>query len=266
MKFRRIVEVLCLQGLQKKLWAHFHDLCVQKWSCFLRFSNAFRKLLPCEVYEKRFGRIITTFASKAKLFALEFRRILEILCMQGLQKKFWAYFHDLCVQKWSCFLRCSDAFRKFSPFEVYEKSSGRIVTNFASKNEAVCLGVQKYFGNSLPAILQKSFWAHIHDFCVEKRSCLPWSSDAFWKFSAFKVYKRFLGAFSRFLRRKTKLFFVKFKGILEVFSMQALWKRSWHNFTINASKNVTVCREVQTHFGTSLLPSVTHKMRHLRVT
>jgi len=36
---------------------------------------------------------------KMKLFAVQFRRILEVLCLQGLQKKFWAHFHDLCVQK-----------------------------------------------------------------------------------------------------------------------------------------------------------------------
>jgi len=26
---------------------------------------------------------------------------------------------------------------------------------------------------------QKDFWAHFHDLCVQKRSCLLWSSGAF---------------------------------------------------------------------------------------
>jgi len=38
--------------------------------------------------------------------------------------------------------------------------------------------------------------------------------------SASKVYKNVLGAFSRFLRAKTKLFAVKSRSILEVFTLQ----------------------------------------------
>jgi len=92
------------------------------------------KFSPCKVYEKSYGRIFTIFASsdeavcylfqthfgrsphsrfakkflgaisrflrpKTKLFAVEFRRISEVLCLQGLQKKLRAHFHDLCVQK-----------------------------------------------------------------------------------------------------------------------------------------------------------------------
>ena len=158
-----------------------------------------------------------------------------------------------------CFLRCSDAFRKFSPCEVYEKVLGalsllhpktklfalefrrileilclqfcrkgsrRIFMIFASKNEAVCREVLTHFGSS------------------------PHS----------RFTKRFHGAFSRFMRPKAKLFSVKFRGILEVFSMQALWRSSWRTFTINASKNVTVCREVQTRFGTSPLARFIEKV------
>jgi len=45
-----------------------------------------------------------------------------------------------------------------------------------------------------------------------------------------------------------------------VFSMQALWKIYWRNFTINASQNEAVCREVQTHFGTSPLARFIKKL------
>ena len=61
MPFR--LEILRLQGLQKKFWGQFHDLCVQN------------KGVYCEV-ETHFG-------------SFRFAR-----CM----KKFWAQFHDLCVQ------------------------------------------------------------------------------------------------------------------------------------------------------------------------
>jgi len=57
-----------------------------------------------------------------------------------------------------------------------------------------------------------------------------------------------------------KLFAVKFRQILEVFSMQALSKRYGRIFSINASKNGTVCREFQTHFGTSPLARFMEKV------
>ena len=36
---------------------------------------------------------------KTELFAVNFRRILELLRLQGSWKKLWVKFHDLCVQK-----------------------------------------------------------------------------------------------------------------------------------------------------------------------
>ena len=129
--------------------------------------------------------------------------------------------------------------------------------DFASKNEAVCCWVQTHFGSFLLWGLWIKFLAHYHDFCVRKRRCLPWSSDAFWKFSACKVHKKIsgriitiyvsenevvcskvqmhfgrslptifaekvLGAYSRFLHPKMKLFAVKFRHILEVFALQRI--------------------------------------------
>jgi len=77
---------------------------------------------------------------------------------------------------------------EFFACKFCRKGSGRIFTIFASKSEAVCHEVQTHFGSST--------------------------------YSRFT--KRFLGAFSRFKHPKTKLFSVKFRQILEVFSMQAL--------------------------------------------
>jgi len=65
---------------------------------------------------------------KTKLFAVKFRRIFEVLCLQVLQKRFWAHYHD-----------------------------------FASKNEAVCCEVQTDFGSFLNASFMKKFWEQFHD-------------------------------------------------------------------------------------------------------
>jgi len=45
------------------------------------------------------GQFLTIYASKKKLFAVKFRRIVDVLCLHVLQKRFWAQFLDLCVQK-----------------------------------------------------------------------------------------------------------------------------------------------------------------------
>jgi len=211
----------------KKFRPHFHDLCVQKRSCFPWSSDtffefcafkvnkkcfgriftihaskneefccewdAFWKFSACKIYKNNSGCIFTSYAAKneavcrevqtdfgnflhghiltifasklklfpaklgrileicalwglrrkfcafsrflrpkTKLFAVKFKRIFEVLRLQGLQKKFRAHFHDLCVQKWSCFLRSSDAFRKFSVCKFCRKCSGRIFTIYAS--------------------------------------------------------------------------------------------------------------------------------------
>jgi len=255
---RRSLEVFTLQ-VKKKFWTHFLDFCVQKRRYFPWISDAFWKFSSCEFYRKSSGRIFPIYASKneavcrgvqthfestlparftekvvgaipwfvhpkTKLFAVKFRRIREVLCLQVLKKKLWAQFHDLCVQKWSCLPWSSDAFWKFSACKFYRKSCGRNFTICATKNEAVCCEVQTHSGSSLPArftekvvsaiprfvrpktklfavkfrcslevfalqILQKMFWVHFPDLCVQKWSCLLWSSGAFWKFPLCKVYE-----------------------------------------------------------------------------
>jgi len=90
------------------------------------FAVEFRriwKFLPYEVYEESSWRIIMIYASKngssplarftkilgafyfhdlcpkTKLFAMTFRCILKVLCLQVLQKKLLVHYHDLCVQR-----------------------------------------------------------------------------------------------------------------------------------------------------------------------
>jgi len=89
-----------------------------------------------------------------------------------------------------------DAFRKLSPFKLYIKCSGRIFPIYASKNETVCRGVQTHFGSS----------------------CLA------------SFINKVLGAFSQFMRRKPKLFAVKFRRIPEVLCVQVLKKMLWAQF------------------------------------
>jgi len=64
----------------------------------------FGSSLPASFTEKVLGAIPQFVSPKMKRFAVKFRRILEVLCLRVLQKKFWAQFHDLCVQKRSCLL------------------------------------------------------------------------------------------------------------------------------------------------------------------
>ena len=105
-----------------------------------------------------------------------FRRISEVLRLQGLQRKFWANFHDWCVLKRNCLLWSSDAFCK-----------------------------------SLLARLIKKLWAHFHDFmcCVNKHSWLQQFVKMLWpRFIIFHAHKSLLGCsgilwssrFSHFVR------------------------------------------------------------------
>jgi len=90
---------------------------------------------------------------KTKLLAVKFRRISDVLRLQGLQK-----------------------------------SSGRILTIYASKNEAVCCEVQTHFG----------------------------------RFRFARFVKKVLGIFSRFVRTKMKLFPATFRRIMEDFTLRGI--------------------------------------------
>jgi len=86
-----------------------------------------------------------------------------------------------------------------------------------------------------------------HDLCVQKRSCLLWRSDAFWKFSLCKLYKKFLGSFSRFCVQK--------RSCLS-WNSEAFWKLSVYKVCREGS----FCFEVHTHFGSSLPVTFTEKV------
>jgi len=261
---RRILEDFALRALWSSgIWAHYHDLCVQKRSWFLRSSDAFWKFSLCEVYKKFWEHYHNSCVQKRSCLSRS-SDIFWKFSLCEVYKKLWKHFHDLCVQKRSYLSRSSDAFWKFSPCKLHEESYGRIFTIFASKNEVVCCWVPTHFRSSLPV----------------------------------RFTEKVMGAFSRFIRSKVKLFPAKFRRISEVFTLRGSWKVlgalsqllrpktfctkfhdlcatkrrcllwSSHTFwkffackvyrksygciiTIYASKNEAVSCEVQTHFGSS---------------
>ena len=113
-------------------------------------------------------------------------------------------------------------------FQSLQKCFARIFTIFVCKNEAVCREVQAHFGGFHFA--SKKILGAFSRFLRAKTRYLPWSSDAFWKFSACKFYR----------------------------------KSSGRNFTSCASENKAVCCEVQTHFG-SPLPCKVYKKSSGRI-
>jgi len=128
---------------------------------------------------------------KTKLFAANFRSILDVLYLQGLQKKVLggmsAYMCPKTKRFAVTFRRILDVFA----LQGCRKSSGRIFLIFASKNEAVCRGIQTHFGRSLPV----------------------------------SFTEKVLGTISRFVLPKTKLFEVKFRRIFKVLRLQVLKKK-----------------------------------------
>jgi len=161
------------------MWVHFHNFCIQNEAvCCEVQTHCGSSLLA------RFTKILGAFyfydlCPKTKLFAMTFRRILKVLCLQVLQKKLLVHYHDLCVQRCSCLLLSSDAFQKFSPCEVYKKVLSALSRLLLPKTKLFALKIRRILDVLSLQVLQKRFWAHYNDFCVHKRSILPLSSDAF---------------------------------------------------------------------------------------
>ena len=143
---------------------------------------------------KSSGRNFTIYASKNEAFCCEVQTHFESTPLQSLQKKFWAQFHDLCVQKRSCSSWSSDKFWKMSACKVYRKSSGRNFSIYASKNEAVRHEVQTHFGRSPFARFTENLWAHVHDVCrANKHSWLQHFVKMLWaRFTILHAHKFFL--------------------------------------------------------------------------
>ena len=158
-------------------------------------------------------------------------------------------------------MRSLDVFWKFSPCKVYNKSSGRIITIFASTNEAVCHEVQTDFGSFLRASFIQKLWAHFLNFCVQKWSCLLLSSDAFWKLWLCQVYEESFWRNLTIYASKKRSFLLLSPDAFWKFSACKIYRKGFGRiFTIYVSKNEVVSCEVRTHFGSSLPASFAEKV------
>ena len=127
----------------KEVLGYFPDFCVSKQSCLPWSSDAFFELSVSNIYKIVLGAFSRFLHPKTKLLAVKSRRILEVFTLQVKN----------VLGAFSRFLR-----PKTKVFPL----------NFRRILEVLCLQV-----------LQKKFWAQFHELCVQKRSCLLWSSDAF---------------------------------------------------------------------------------------
>jgi len=83
-KFRRIMEVLCLQVLKKMLCRN-STICSFKSDAVCReIQTLFGSSLPASFTEKVVGATPQFVRPKMKRFAVKFRRILEVCAFQAL--------------------------------------------------------------------------------------------------------------------------------------------------------------------------------------
>jgi len=87
MQFRRILEVFRLQSLWRKFCTNFHDLCTPKQGFCFEVHTHFGSSLLVRYTEEVMGALSRFMRPKTNPFAAKFRRTLEVLCLQGLQKK-----------------------------------------------------------------------------------------------------------------------------------------------------------------------------------
>ena len=186
-KFRHNLEVFVLQGLQKKVRAHFLDFCVQKRSCLPWSWDAFLTFSSCMLYINVLGA---------------FSRFMR--------------------QKRICLPWNSDAFWKFSACKFCRKGSGRNSTICVSKNEAVCCEVQTHFGSFRLSSFIKIALGAFSRFASKNETVCRWAQTHFGSSLPARFAEKGPGAIPRFMCPKMKLFAVKFRLILEVLAFQAL--------------------------------------------
>jgi len=200
-KFRRIFGNSPLARFIKKFWVHFPNICVSQQSCLPWSSYASFELSACKVYKNVLGAFSRFSRAKTKLLAVKSRRILEVFTLQ------------------------------------VKKSSGRIFSTFASKNEGISREVQLHFGSSLPAnFTEKGSGRNVTIYVSKNEAVFCEVQTQLGSFRLARFAEKGPGAFSWFLRPKTKLFAVELRRIFDVFVLHALYKCSGCIFTIYASK------------------------------
>ena len=220
MKFRHILEVFCLQVLKKKFWAQFHDLriqkrsclswnsdafwkfsacklkkkllaqfhdlCVQKRSCLLWNSDAFWKFSACKFYRKSFGRNSTISVLKNEAVCYEVQTHFGSFHLTSFVKKVLGAFIQFMCPKTKLF---AVKFRRVhfgsSCFARFVKKIQGALSRFVHPKMKLFAVMLRHISEVLRLQgSQRKFWTNFHNVCVQQRSCLLFSSDAFCKLSA----------------------------------------------------------------------------------
>jgi len=78
---------------------YFLDFSSRNEAVCSEVQTHFGSFLPASFTENVLGVISRFVRPKTELFEVKFRRILEVFRLKFLQKKLWAQFLDLCMQK-----------------------------------------------------------------------------------------------------------------------------------------------------------------------
>jgi len=82
-KFRRILEALRIQGLQKHFWAHFHHFASKNEAVCREIQTDFGRFLRASFIKKIWAPAFSRFLRpKTELFAVTLRRILEVFALR----------------------------------------------------------------------------------------------------------------------------------------------------------------------------------------
>jgi len=99
--------------------------------------------------------------------------MLEVLCVQGLQNKFWVQFSIYASKNEAVCREIQTHVRSFRPASFAEKVLGAISRFMCPKTKLFAVNFRRIFEALRLQDSQRKFWAHIYDLFVQKRSCLP---------------------------------------------------------------------------------------------
>jgi len=170
-KFRHILELAPFTLHEKSCWCIFPIYASKNEAVWCEVQTHFGSSLPASFKEKVLGAIPRFVHSKMKLFAVQFRRILKVLCLQVLKKKCGRN-SKICASKNEAFCCEIQTHSKSSlPASFTEKVVGAIPELMCSKTKLFAVKFRQ-FGSFRLASFVKKVWALFPDLCVQKRSCL----------------------------------------------------------------------------------------------
>ena len=185
-------------------------------------SDAFGgEFSACKVCKKDLGAVSQFLRLTTKLFAVEFRCIF-VLSASKVYKNVLGAFSRFLHAKTKLLAVKSRRILEVFTLKLHKKSSGRIFKIFASRNEGISREVQTHFGSFLPASFTEEVLGAISRFVCPKMKLFAVKFRRIFEDLSLARFMKNVDAFSRFFRPKAKLFAVEFRCILEVFSMQAL--------------------------------------------